>query len=741
MKKLLSLLLSAALSLTIISTPLFALENIEAESVPESISEPQSPVEAVVGDLPAEEEASSTEEILPETPIVEEVVPEPEPEAVLEGEIDLAIVPTPDDAGEVIGEETVDSRELVSLFRSMLSSTAITNFTTYGDQLSGMTVSVGSVTINNFGAISKAVYDALNADINSGTSGVSFSKGGGVSVSLTNPGLTTEQISKLARYIGVASYYAVDWDNPAMFFSNGSVSFKWAMSGTTITVTVTPGISNEFQTLSTRQSIKTRIDAKVAEIVSAANSAASNTYDKVKYFNDWLCANNAYNTAAANAGSPKNYGSAMPWSSASGFLSGADSGIKGPVCEGYARAMQTLCAASGITCTILIGSNHMWNNIKVDGTWYGNDTTWNDTTGTSKYLMIASLNNSRGHTVEGVANEGIYFSYPDLGTATDPTKVLLDKSEIALSVGETEKLTAEVLPTDSGNQAVTWVSSNTSVAKISSDGTVTAVDKGTAIITVKTSNGLSAACTVTVDGDVEAFVERLYTVALGRKSDALGKASWVNGLKNGTMTGAHVARGCLLSDEMKSRNLSDTDFVNILYKVFLDRAPDAQGFNNWLDCLQNGLSREYVVAGCANSDEFKMLCGRYQITQGSISPTQPRDMDRELTTVVNRLYKTLLGRDGEEPGLNDWCTALLTNSKTPKRVAYGFVFSDEFTGKNYSNADFVEHMYAAFLGRASDAQGKENWMNHLNAGHTRQEVFNGFADSDEFAAIAAQFGL
>lgn len=116
-------------------------------------------------------------------------------------------------------------------------------------------------------------------------------------------------------------------------------------------------------------------------------------------------------------------------------------------------------------------------------------------------------------------------------------------------------------------------------------------------------------------------------------------------------------------------------------------------------------------------------------------------MDRELTTFVNRLYKTLLGRDGEEPGLNDWCTALLTNSKTPKRVAYGFVFSDEFTGKNYSNADFVEHMYAAFLGRASEPTGKTDWLNRMNAGYTREEVFNGFADSDEFAAIAAQFGL
>ena len=43
-----------------------------------------------------------------------------------------------------------------------------------------------------------------------------------------------------------------------------------------------------------------------------------------------------------------------------------------------------------------------------------------------------------------------------------------------------------------------WSSSNTKVAKVSSTGVVTAVEKGTATITVKTTSGKTATCKVTV---------------------------------------------------------------------------------------------------------------------------------------------------------------------------------------------------------------------------------------------------
>ena len=72
--------------------------------------------------------------------------------------------------------------------------------------------------------------------------------------------------------------------------------------------------------------------------------------------------------------------------------------------------------------------------------------------------------------------------------------------------GEKVTLKATVQPTNANNQAVTWSSSNTAVAKVSSKGVVTGVKSGTAVITVKTAEGnFEAKCTVTVKQHVTAI--------------------------------------------------------------------------------------------------------------------------------------------------------------------------------------------------------------------------------------------
>lgn len=85
-----------------------------------------------------------------------------------------------------------------------------------------------------------------------------------------------------------------------------------------------------------------------------------------------------------------------------------------------------------------------------------------------------------------------------------PTSVSIDRTNFSLNKGESLKLNAKILPTTASNDAVKWSSSNSSVASVSSDGTVTAREKGTATITVTTSNNLTATVTVTVN--VEAVV-------------------------------------------------------------------------------------------------------------------------------------------------------------------------------------------------------------------------------------------
>ncbi len=83
-------------------------------------------------------------------------------------------------------------------------------------------------------------------------------------------------------------------------------------------------------------------------------------------------------------------------------------------------------------------------------------------------------------------------------TNITPIGVSLNKTNLTLNTGSSETLTATISPSNATNKELTWSSSNTSVATVS-NGKVTAVGKGTAIITVKTVNGKTAICNVTVN--------------------------------------------------------------------------------------------------------------------------------------------------------------------------------------------------------------------------------------------------
>ena len=82
------------------------------------------------------------------------------------------------------------------------------------------------------------------------------------------------------------------------------------------------------------------------------------------------------------------------------------------------------------------------------------------------------------------------------------TSITLDRTEITLGMGESTTLTATVLPANATNRNVTWKSSNTTIATVTSGGVVTARSEGTgtATITATTADGtnLKATCHVTV---------------------------------------------------------------------------------------------------------------------------------------------------------------------------------------------------------------------------------------------------
>ncbi len=251
---------------------------------------------------------------------------------------------------------------------------------------------------------------------------------------------------------------------------------------------------------------------------------------------------------------------------------------------------------------------------------------------------------------------------------------------------------------------------------------------------------------------VGGFVTRLYQVCLGRTPDAPGKADWVRQLQDGTSTGSKAAYGFIFSTEFKNKNYCNEDYVKQLYLAFMGRAYDQPGLNDWVNRLQTGTTREAVFNGFAGSNEFGAICQSYGIARGDgipvpqygTVPTGPCSVDgREdgVTGFVRRLYQVCLDRAPDAGGLNNWTAQLWNHSASGRKVAYGFIFSSEFKGKNYSNTAYVKQLYRAFMGREYDAAGLADWVGRLNRGASREDVFNGFAGSQEFTRICQSYGI
>lgn len=81
----------------------------------------------------------------------------------------------------------------------------------------------------------------------------------------------------------------------------------------------------------------------------------------------------------------------------------------------------------------------------------------------------------------------------------EPTSVLLSQSSVTMKINDIVTLKETVNPNNATDKSVIWSSDNTRTATVN-NGVVTAVGEGSATITVKTSNGKTAYCYVTVLG-------------------------------------------------------------------------------------------------------------------------------------------------------------------------------------------------------------------------------------------------
>ena len=283
--------------------------------------------------------------------------------------------------------------------------------------------------------------------------------------------------------------------------------------------------------------------------------------------------------------------------------------------------------------------------------------------------------------------------------------VALDYDRLDLLPGESQNLTASIYPACSANRDISWTSNHPEIAKVDTDGKVTAVAVGKAIITVKTADGgKTATCTVEVSSATPDSV---------------------------SVTGVSLNKTDL--------SLTEGDFEILVATITPSNATNGNVvWNSSNDNVAIVNSSGIVTAMAFGQATITVTTEDGKKTASCKVTVEPRD---KVTGYVVRCYSIILGRDPDAGGLKTWYNELISGRKAAAEIIDNFVRSQEFLGKHYSNADAVEILYKAMLGRGSDPAGKADWVGKLDAGHPFAVVINGFCGSKEFKEICDSYGI
>ncbi|MBR3356335.1 MAG: Ig-like domain-containing protein [Solobacterium sp.] len=116
---------------------------------------------------------------------------------------------------------------------------------------------------------------------------------------------------------------------------------------------------------------------------------------------------------------------------------------------------------------------------------------------------------------------------------------------------------------------------------------------------------------------ITAFVSRCYTEVLERTAEAEGLNTWcgyifkdANRKKNAIWV---ASNGFFHSPEYVNKHTGNEQYIRTLYRTFLGREAEDAGYKFWADQMTKGMSRDQVMSGFSNSNEFNKIMESYGI--------------------------------------------------------------------------------------------------------------------------------
>ena len=559
--------------------------------------------------------------------------------------------------------------------------------------------------------------------------------------------------------------YMFRYMNPQYYFINVSLYQGSSSSGWCAAFGVYSAFQNGTARSTATQSVKNQVDTWKNTVNSLGSEA-----EKVKMIHDLIVEKVDYNYDISNSSS-FNEDTAYTQSVYSVFC------MDKTVCAGYAQAFEMMCNGVGVDCIAVTSDDHEWNKVRINDSWYNVDCNWADqSTIDYEYFErsdavydadLASYASS--HAEESYWSEYLPACTLDSGaTSSDPgtlPTITQQTAQPQISVTANNNVNYVTITSSTPNAIIYYTTNGdtptpaytrsekySSTFTLGGSCTVKAVavcdtywDSNVASKSVTAATGTTGTTDTPDTTDTTTqhksapFVKLLYQYVLDRSATQSEVDYWVGRLENGS-TGAEVAYGFIFSQEFQNKNYSDADYVEHLYLSLMGRASDADGKADWVTHLKNGASRLYVFRQFTDSAEFGNLCNTYEIQRGTVTLNENRDQNYNVTRFVARNYTEFLGRTYDVDGLNDW-SGRINSGYGMENVAYGFVFSQECINMNLSNSDYVKMLYRGIFGRSYDDEGLNDWVNQLNNGTSRETVFWGFANSQEFANMVASYGL
>ncbi len=207
------------------------------------------------------------------------------------------------------------------------------------------------------------------------------------------------------------------------------------------------------------------------------------------------------------------------------------------------------------------------------------------------------------------------FKFVNIGTVVNPSSVKLNRSSLTLGAGEKYGLIKTISPSNA-NQSCSWSSSNSRIASVDSNGKVTAKSPGWANITVKTSNGKTASCKVTVKSAPSSVKTNPTSLTLGKgesytisENTNSGSYAWGFSWSSSNNSVATVKKGSANKAIVTAKGVG-TAYIKIkLYngktaqcKVTVKNAPTSVKTNP--TSLTLGKGETYTISEITNSGSY-----------------------------------------------------------------------------------------------------------------------------------------